>query len=279
MSWLQPRAHGVVTGVVVALLGGGASLSLGGIVPALARAALSAKVELLREAPSSPLLPEHDVGVPHLRASNSAPRENPLLVDRCEDLVLTIVSEHENDRDSLATFRTPQGSVTRGFGGAVGAARVVYVGTDPLRRRPTAWLLRDRALCRAAMFEAATVAPERNVGGPETAAPRHAGIERLDATHFRVDRAVAADLLQGPERLGVVAGPSRDGFVVRRVRPGSVGQALGLESGDRVVSVNGIAPSDVEGLMRVAAALPRTPGLRVVLQRGAARVALDYRIE
>ncbi len=288
MSWLEPRPRGLLTGVLLSVLAGGTSLTLGGIVPEVVEALLSR---------AWPSLPSVSLGAgaqvtatgptpaPAVVVERRAtpPRVDPLAAPLCPGLTLTIASELEDADASLATLRAADGSsATRGFRGRVGEAQVVYVGTDPLRGKPTAWLLRERSLCRAVLFDSQPAVTGGAGPAPSKAPPSlYRGVERIDDGRYRVERKLLDSLLEHPERLasGVLGGPAAGAFLLRRVKPGSLAEALGLQSLDRIVEVDGTKLSDVEGLMRAAAALPHKRRLSLVLERGGRRFAREYVIE
>ncbi|MEZ4220314.1 MAG: PDZ domain-containing protein [Polyangiaceae bacterium] len=312
MSLLKPRALGVGKGIGLAAVSCFASFALGDLAPWLVFNGRSAQMS--HEQPSevaplgvAPQTPETSRGPTPSKPLQARPRalaSDPLQAQRCAGLSLGIVAEFPNARDSLATLRTKDGrSRTLRFGGSVDGARLVYVGTDPQRGRPTAWMLEQQRLCRVAMFEAPAVdaadgqhgnsqheggsgnaglgAATGRQGAAAAAGATHPAIVPLDDTHYRVDRSLVGDLLRDPGLLasGVIASPAQGAFVVHRLTPHSLPAKLGVRQGDRITQVNGIDVSDVEGLMRAAASLSRAQDLRLRLLRDGRRVELRYAIE
>ena len=253
---LRPRApHGIVTGIVIAVLSGGANLSVAGVLP-----------ELWAQAEPVVIEPVQEVVPPAPAGRGPAPvlRADPLAAPRCAGLTLTAVSQLDDDHASLASIRSARGSVTRGFKGSVEDRRVVYVGENPRLRRPAVWLTAGKALCQVVMGDA-----QKPVAPPP---PSKSG-------ELEVDRSVLETALAHPETLGAridlstLSGAS--GLRLQAVTPGKLLHRLGLRRGDRIESVNGFTLKDAEQAMRALATLARATHLTAVVVRDGARRTVD----
>lgn len=151
------------------------------------------------------------------------------------------------------------------------------------------WLAdRDERLCEVAMFDekpliTTTVTPP-SPGKPLDPVIAH-GIERVSATEFRIDRGVLDKILEEQADLlkGTAIGPEREngrviGVRILGVRPGSVLAVLGIESGDRLVTLNGYDMSDPEKMLEAYATLRGAPRLMLGMVRGGKPMGLDYTV-
>ncbi len=159
------------------------------------------------------------------------------------------------------------------------------------------WLAdRDERLCEVAMFDEKPLPPPvvttttTSVATPPGAGkpldPVIArGIERVSATEFRIDRGVLDKILEEQAELlkGTAIGPEREngrvtGVRILGVRPGTVLAALGIESGDRLVTLNGFEMSDPEKMLQAYATLHGAPRLMLGMVRGGKPLEIDYAI-
>ena len=128
-------------------------------------------------------------------------------------------------------------------------ARVVYVAADRV------WLEKRGVLCQARVFgDAAPAPPPAPTASPMSGAAQPSALERELAgkiaktgpNEFQIDRGAVDRILEAQaELMKTPLAPEKEGdrvvgFRLVRIRPGSVLAALGLETGDRLVSLNGI---------------------------------------
>ncbi|MEO6419610.1 MAG: type II secretion system protein GspC [Polyangiaceae bacterium] len=156
------------------------------------------------------------------------------------------------------------------------------------------WLSdRDERLCEVAMFDekplpppvtTTTVSPSPGPGKQVDPVIAH-GIERVSATEYRVDRGVLEKILEEQAELlkGTAIGPEREngrvvGVRLLGIRPGSVLALLGLESGDRLTTLNGFEMSDPEKMLEAYATLRTAPRLMLNVTRGGKPMEIDYAI-
>ncbi|MBX3207943.1 MAG: hypothetical protein KF764_23050 [Labilithrix sp.] len=149
-------------------------------------------------------------------------------------------------------------------GGSIADMRVVYVAADRV------WLERNGALCQARLFAApgeAAPPPSPEPGAapapPASALARElAGkIAKTGPNEFQIDRGAMDRILEAQtELMKTPLAPEKEGdrvvgFRLVRVRPGSVLATLGLETNDRLVSINGIEVTSTERMVEAYAKL------------------------
>jgi general secretion pathway protein C len=208
----------------------------------------------------------------------------PQSVPPCEG-VRASVAVHAEDADaSFAALAMSGKQVLQKRGGMLDDLRVVYVGADRV------WLSRGGKLCQAKVFGSAAGA------APATATPPMAGspldqavagkVVKTGANEYQVDRGAVDRILDAQaELMKTPIAPDKEGDRVvglrlLRVRPGSAIAALGLESNDRLVAVNGIEVTSTEKMLEAYARLKTgTLGrLTLSLVRNGKALNLDYEV-
>jgi len=165
---------------------------------------------------------------------------------------------------------------------AVGDATAVYL---ELRRGAVPLLVR-RTIDGG--FRKAWIA----AGGPPTASdpfkvtvPTMAGINKVDDTHYEVDRAVLDAELADPSGLGrgarivpAVKNGKADGFKLYAIRPSSVFAALGLNNGDTLHSVNGFELTSADEALEAYAKIKTATSIELSLTRRGRDLSFYYTI-
>jgi general secretion pathway protein C len=145
----------------------------------------------------------------------------------------------------------------------VGGGRIAHIGFNSARVRPAVWIEEGGSLCQLVMGEQSAASPASSgtlaqdrtpASGSARAEPAASAsadldrrIQRVGANEFQVDRGLREQILERDAPLsGVRAIPEREGSSVVglhlvTVRRGSLLSRIGLESGDRLRSVNGLA--------------------------------------
>ena len=105
--------------------------------------------------------------------------------------------------------------------------------------------------------------------------------QKLDENEFLVDQRVTLALLEeGADVPGPTLIPEseqgRVGLWVTGLRPDSLLGRLGIENGDRVESINGMAMHSPKDLLEVYAHPPMSNHLSVVVTRRGSKVRLEY---
>jgi general secretion pathway protein C len=182
-------------------------------------------------------------------------------------------------------------SVLRRRGGKVGDLVVEFVGTDRV------WLSRDGKVCQAG-FSEPPAAPEGQGVPPTTAPPLSsghtiaapriiAGIARRGDGEFEVDRSVIERVRQDPSQLmafGQLA-PERDasgttlGVRLATLKPGTLPTALGLESGDRLDTINGFSVANPEQMLEAYARLSSADMVTLAIVRKGKPMSINYAIK
>jgi type II secretory pathway component PulC len=173
-------------------------------------------------------------------------------------------------------------SLLRRRGGKVGERVVEYVGSDRV------WLSKNGELCEARFFSPARAATSIAVAAPvrAPAQPLIAGIVRKGQGEFEVDRSVIERVRQDPSQLMAFGQlvPERDGngttlgVRLAKLAPGTLPVALGLESGDRLDTINGFRVGNPEQLMEAYARLSSAQMITLAIVRQGRPQSIDYAI-
>ena len=109
-----------------------------------------------------------------------------------------------------------------------------------------------------------------------------AGVERIDDTHFAVDRLLRDKILDSPsdfmktlQIVPEVQGGKTVGIKLVRVVPGSLFAVLGLKPADVVQTINGFEVSSPEKMLEAYAKLRTAPQLQVGLVREGKPIAVE----
>jgi general secretion pathway protein C len=221
----------------------------------------------------------------HLGSQRSAPADVDLdaqAVPPCEGVRAAVTVRAADDGASFAALDVRGKKFLRRRGGEAEGLRIVDVGADRV------WLLRDGKICVTTVFDPVTVAPGASAAAP----PPPAGPLEKDLTgkivrngnEFQVDRGALDHLLEAQaELMKTPLVPEKDGdrivgYRLVRVKPGTAVAMLGLETGDRLESINGIEVTSVEKMMQGYALLRTGSVDRMTLHvtRGGKPLNLDY---
>ncbi len=190
-------------------------------------------------------------------------------------LRVTSVENGAREADGQRLLRRPGGNIDAD-------RRVVYVGADRV------WIERGGKLCVARVF-ADPPPPAPPVAPPQQSATEKeitSHIVRTGPNEFQIDRGSVDRILEAPAELmktPMVTEKEGDrvvGFRLVRVRPGSVLSAMGIESGDRLVSLNGIEVASTERMMEAYARLRTGTIDRVTINvvRSGKPLNIDYAV-
>lgn len=110
-----------------------------------------------------------------------------------------------------------------------------------------------------------------------------AGIQRLDARNYNVDRQQMNQQMQKPEFLSqaLMVPNAGGGFLVREIQPGSMYEKLGLRVGDVISSVNGQTVNTMDDVMRLYQQLGSNGAAQINLQvrRAGKNESLQYNLQ
>jgi len=128
--------------------------------------------------------------------------------------------------------------------------------------------------------------PVPSPGGPKRPPPSLAGgIRQISAHEFDVDRSTVDALLANPGDLmktRVVPEKEGDRIVGLRlfgIRPNTVLGALGLENGDRLVSINGFEMNDPQKMLEAYSKLMRADRISAAVVRNGKPMTIDFNIK
>jgi general secretion pathway protein C len=174
------------------------------------------------------------------------------------------------------------------------ASRVVKIG-DRLREAEVAAIYRERlVLSRFGEFECLDSTTPRRRPPPrwtrpapvEPVARTNAGIKRLSAYRYRVDRGLidahADDLRALGQQIRLrprLVGGEPDGFEILYVQDDGVFDSLGVHAGDVIRRVNGEQVDTPNKALELFDRLRRTPRVTIDIERRGRPVTLDYRIQ
>jgi general secretion pathway protein C len=186
--------------------------------------------------------------------------EDPLAAPLCESPRLYIVSEFDDERWSMAALQGA-GELrphTRRVGDKVESKRVEYIGFNPRQSTPAVWLSSERGLCQALLFgEKSNAQPARPLERPRSLAPEQP--ERL-----RIVPELAAGKLLGVRLFGI--------------QPKGAFAAIGLQNGDRLEAINGLAMNSPERALELFATLRSTSDFDLRIARGRDRRPVALRL-
>ena len=208
---------------------------------------------------------------------------DPATAPICEGVRPVVLVGDEDQDVAFAALDVGGKRMLRRRGGDVGDRKVAYVG------RTRVWLEGRAGLCQAPLFGNGTAA-----ASPAPVTPLHRSpLEEEIAMHIRrrgdheyaIDRSTLDRILEAQAELGrIPARPERDargvlGVKLLTIRPGSVLSMIGLESGDRLETVNGYEVGDPQRALEAYARLRQADMLTLEIARGSKKVTLDYSIQ
>ncbi len=195
---------------------------------------------------------------PGAQTSIELPGSEPLTAPPCPDLDVRIVTEADDPRQSRAALQAKGDASARvvGVGDRLGDLTIAYIGFNPARRTPAVWLAGEAGLCQALLFAGtdagaqALELPPPAIATPiarSTPTDLDAVIHKQSSTRVAIDRAAVERILADGRRLmpdSAILFEQRSGNVlgvrVFKVAPDSLLAHLGIQSGDRIDSVNGV---------------------------------------
>lgn len=215
------------------------------------------------------------------------PEAPVLALTDCPGVELSIVSEARDSHLSLASVRAAGGSRGRLLreGSQFGALELIRLGYDAAAQSPAAWFRQARGMCRVLLFagsRSAEIAIE--AATPEPQVPPFEGIVRVGPHDFVIEHGLVerllADVATSRDALPVFTrgGEQIRGVTLRRVRPGSWVEALGLMTGDRLEAVNGHSLTSPRQVLETYGALRDARELSLSVFRGGTRQKLHYEI-
>lgn len=207
---------------------------------------------------------------------------DPLAWPQCEGVQVLIVTESVSDPwwslTSLRDASEPSARLRR-VGDGVAGKQVAFIGYNPRQQTPTVWLQGRSGSCQSMLFRQPGSA--ENVVAEPTTLP---ATRRLSEPEQRVERAVESALADPMSlmRSVRVVPDKQDGQIVGLkllgIRPGSLLGSVGLQSGDRLESINGLSMNSPEKALQAYAQLRTAQRLNVQLNRRGRPVELTLNI-
>lgn len=221
---------------------------------------------------------------------------------RCPWARVRLIAASDDPAWSFAAIDSGAAPGARGGAGPVAAALVragdavagyvvAAVGWDRV------WLEADGARCQALLGDAPPAPPEVRAPATATTDPEKpgrtrgalppelaAGIRQVGEGIYEVDRSTIAAILAQPRLLGPVRpamaseGGRPAGVRLSGIRPGSGLALLGLQSGDRLVQVNGADVSDTRAMVQLYAGLQSASHVSATVNRGGQTIPLELRL-
>jgi general secretion pathway protein C len=223
---------------------------------------------------------------------------NPLEAPACEGVRVNIVTEAPDPTWSLAAIQGPgeQTPEVRRVGDKVGSDEILYIGFNPVQQSPSVWMSNGPTICQAVLF---TKQPEASAPAPSVLPMPHHGrgaagvpediaskIQKVSDTEFNVDRGVVDKILANQAELmrsARIVPEQQNGKVVGirlfGIRPNTLLGTLGLQSGDRLESINGFDMTSPEKALQAYARLQTASSLDVKINRRGNPMDIEYNIK
>ncbi|WP_437677864.1 type II secretion system protein GspC [Sorangium sp. So ce131] len=209
----------------------------------------------------------------------------------CDNIRALLIAKGDDAAWSFAAMSGSDGkTVLRRQGDEAFGKTIHYVGWDRV------WLTTGGARCQAVMGRspardgapgaspalgpAPSAAPRKPA--PSTVPPEIASkIRKISETEFRVERSAIAAILEQQSELmrSVRIAPEPGGIKLARIRSGSLLEALGLKTGDKLASVNGFDVSDVSKALEAYARLATANHVALTISRDGKPMTIDFHID
>ena len=212
----------------------------------------------------------------------------------CEGVKVIVIAASPDPDWSFASFTpTASGAEQKGIlrrrGGDVSGKTVHFIGWDRV------WLLNGNTLCQLDDVQAPSAsrrAPrpkpaEKGAGGGDALTREISkGIQKVNATQYKIERSVVDKILENQAALMKTARivPEKDGdkgtgIRLFGVKPESLLGLLGMENGDLLQKINGFDMTSPEKALEAYARLRTADHLTVSVNRKGADTNLDYNIQ
>jgi general secretion pathway protein C len=226
---------------------------------------------------------------------------DPLSAPVCNAPTVYIVTESEDPLSSFAALQAPGDPHPRmhRVGDDVGGKKVEFIGYNPRENTPAVWLSSGSTLCQAMLFKPQPTLPAAASAGPAQPPPPSQAdpsddllavirrkIDKLSDTEFNIDRSAVDKILENQALLmksARIFPETKDGKVlgIRLLgfRPDTLLGSLGLQSGDRLESINGFDMGSPEKALEAYARLRTASQLDIRVNRRGAAVSIVHHIK
>jgi general secretion pathway protein C len=246
----------------------------------------SAAVVLLRNAFDSITGPIHQDPQASLSLPPSATATtditDPMDAPACEGVRVVAIAASSDPEWSLASFVPGEAlsPVMRRRGGELVGKTVSFIGADRV------WLSDGKGLCQAAMWQPPVPPPQKAVAAKPAAgltSELSQGIRQRSPTEFAIDRSVVEKIVEHQAELFAGSQLVRDadggGFRISSVKPGSLLALLGVQTGDKLETLNGFDLTVPEQALEAYARLRMAQQLTLTVRRNGRDTNLDYAIQ
>jgi len=212
--------------------------------------------------------------------NEESPTETPADGGACDFGRVVLITSSDDPRWSFASIAGKDGGVKmRRLGDEVDGYEVDEIISTRV------WLKKDGRRCFLQMGSSAATGSPKEAEKTADATDWKKQIRRLTDSEVVIERAAAEAIAASPSSLMGVARmrPEREGdqtvgLRLSRVRQGSLLDALGLQNGDRLESINGQALDDPRKVMELYERLAKLERWSVRLVRDGAPRTIAYRI-
>lgn len=206
---------------------------------------------------------------------------DPSKLPMCDGVRAIVTVQATSPDASFAAIDVAGRRHLRKRGGQVDDLRLMYVGNDRV------WLEKNGKLCQAQLYAPPMPVAKASApgSGPAPGTPRK--IERVSPTELVIDRSEVSRILEAQaELMKTPLVPEKEGDQVVglrlvKVKPDSILGQLGLVTGDRLESFDGISVTNTEGMMQTYARLSagNLSHLTIHVLRAGKPVNLDYTVK
>ncbi|MGK3966595.1 type II secretion system protein GspC [Sorangium sp. So ce1667] len=215
---------------------------------------------------------------------NRDPYEDPA----CDGARALLIARADDAAWSFAAMTGSGGeAILRRQGDTFGGMTVHQVGWDRV------WLTTGGARCQAVLGSKpaltgappatgpAATAPARRAAAPAVPPEIASKIRKISDTEFRVERSALGAILEQQSELmrSVRIAPEPGGIKLARIRSGSLLEMLGLRTGDKLASINGLDISDVPRALEAYARLTTASHIALSVTREGKPMTIDVHID
>ena len=233
------------------------------------------------------------VGAALVSVTTAKPIRDPLAVPLCEGVAASITTQSSDRTSSFASLRASGEAHPRmrRVGDAFDGKQVAFIGYNPRQNSPAVWLARGDDLCQVVLFHGTPVPPAESAALAKPSTSRVppeivSRIHKLSDSEFQIERPIVDRLLEDQSQFmkDVRIVPERkDGVAVGirlfGIRPDGLLGLLGLQSGDRLETLNGYSVANPEKALEAYVHLRFASNVIMVVNRRGASMTIDYRIQ
>jgi len=240
---------------------------------------------------TGPLTEKADAALVSVTAAKAV--SDPLAVPLCEGVAAAITTQSSDRTWSFASLRASGDANPRmrRVGDAFDGKQVAFIGYNPRQNSPAVWLARGDDLCQVVLFHGTPVPPAESAALAKPSTSRVppeivSRIHKLSDSEFQIERPIVDRLLEDQSQFMKdvrIVPEHEDGVAVGirlfGIRPDGLLGLLGLQSGDRLDTLNGYRVANPERALEAYVHLRFASNVTMVVNRRGAPVTIDYRIQ